>query len=78
MTDVDVWSIEAAVESGRRAAQIFEPTVKVLGQYRPGWLLILRRLDNLLYRCSAPNLLDVGLMVSVTAVALGLLWLLLA
>ena len=34
-TEADVWSIEAAVESGRRAAQVFEPGVAVLPQYRP-------------------------------------------
>src|SRR6185503_20101829 len=62
-TDVDVWSIEAAVESGRRAAQVFEPSVRVLGQYRPSWLLVLRALDNALYRLNAPNVLDVMLIV---------------
>jgi Flavin containing amine oxidoreductase len=72
-TDVDVWSIEAAVESGRRAAQVFEPSVKVLGQYRPWWLLLLRSLDNVLYRLNAPNVLDVTLIAAIVA---GVLWLL--
>lgn len=72
-TDVDVWSIEAAVESGRRAAQVFEPSVKVLGQYRPWWLLLLRSLDNALYRLNAPNVLDVTLIAASIA---GVLWLL--
>ncbi len=31
-TEVDVWSIEGAVESGRRAARAIDPRVKVLGQ----------------------------------------------
>jgi hypothetical protein len=75
-TDVDVWSIEAAVESGRRAAKVFEPSVKVLGQYRPRWLSMLRALDNLLYRFNAPNVLDVALIVFLMAVA-GILWLVL-
>ena len=72
-TDVDVWSIEAAVESGRRAAQVFEPSVKVLGQYRPWWLLLLQSLDNALYRLNAPNVLDVTLIAAIVA---GVLWLL--
>src|SRR5664279_3765096 len=74
-TEVDVWSIEAAVESGRRAAQVFEPSVKVLGQYRPWWLLLLRSLDNVLYRLNAPNVLDVTLIAAIVA---GVLWLLLS
>lgn len=72
-TDVDVWSIEAAVESGRRAAKVFEPSVKVLGQYRPRWLLLLRSIDNLLYRLKAPNVLDVTLMAVIISFVLGLL-----
>ncbi len=32
-TEADVWSIEGAVESGRRAAQAIEPTIKVIPQY---------------------------------------------
>jgi len=75
-TDVDVWSIEAAVESGRRAAQVFEPSVKVLGQYRPLWLLMLRALDNALYRLNAPNVLDVALIVLSSATFASILWLL--
>ncbi len=74
-TDVDVWSIEAAVESGRRAARVFEPSVKVLAQYRPWWLSILRTLDNLLYRLGAPNVLDVGLIAAAAAVGAYALWL---
>jgi len=48
-TEVDVWSIEAAVESGRRAVKVIEPGVKVISQYRPSWLRWLQRLDNFLY-----------------------------
>jgi hypothetical protein len=68
-----VWSIEAAVESGRRAAQVFEPDVKVLGQYRPWWLLLLRSVDNALYRLNAPNVLDVTLIAAIVAAASWLL-----
>ena len=74
-TDVDVWSIEAAVESGRRAAQVFEPSVKVLDQYRPLWLSMLRALDNALYRFNAPNVLDVALIVLSSATVASILWL---
>jgi uncharacterized protein with NAD-binding domain and iron-sulfur cluster len=71
-TDVDVWSIEAAVESGRRAARTLEPDVTVLVQYYPWWLRGLRWADNLLYRMRLPNLLDV-LLVAVCILTVGLI-----
>ena len=58
-TEADVWSIEAAVESGRRAAQVFEPDVTVLRQYRPWPLRWLGSLDDVLYRLGAPHVLHV-------------------
>jgi hypothetical protein len=58
-TAADVWSIEAAVESGRRAAQLVEPEVTVIAQHKPRWIRILGRVDDLLYRVGAPQLLDV-------------------
>jgi hypothetical protein len=54
-TDVDVWSIEAAVESGRRAAQVFEPSVKYWDSIVLSGVFVLRALDNLLYALGAPN-----------------------
>lgn len=58
-TDADVWSLEAAVESGRRAARLIEPEVKVLPQYRPAWLRLLGAFDDFLYRLGAPHVLVV-------------------
>ena len=58
-TDADLWSIEAAVESGRRAAQVFEPDVTVLSQYMPRVLCWLRALDDGLYRMGGPPVLPV-------------------
>lgn len=76
-TAADVWSIEAAVESGRRAAQKIEPGVTVLPQYVPIGLRILRRLDDGLYRLGWPHLLDLlvvlGLILGLVAIALGLM-----
>lgn len=72
-TDVDVWSIEAAVESGRRAARLLKPGVTVLGQHCPRWLGTLRKLDNLLYRCHCPNILDMALIVTSVTIAMWLL-----
>src|SRR5664280_2764170 len=58
-TAADVWSIEAAVESGRRAAQLIEPDVTVIEQYKPSWLRGFGRIDDELYRLRLPHLLDV-------------------
>jgi uncharacterized protein with NAD-binding domain and iron-sulfur cluster len=58
-TAADVWSIEAAVESGRRATQLIEPDVTVIAQHKPAWLRQLGRIDDQLYRLRLPHLLDV-------------------
>jgi hypothetical protein len=58
-TAADVWSIEAAVESGRRAAQLIEPDVRVIEQHKPSWLKGIGRIDDQLYRLHMPHLLDV-------------------
>jgi len=60
-TAADVWSIEGAVESGRRAAKGIDSRVPVKEQYKPLWLRFLRRLDDLLYGIGAPHLLDLFL-----------------
>lgn len=69
-TNADLWSMEGACESGRRAAFALDPT----GEYRavagmPGRDVILQRtplfirfcwkLDNALWACGLPNLADV-------------------
>lgn len=60
-TAADVWSIEGAVESGRRAAQGIEPSVEVIPQYKPVWLRLLGALDDLCYRMRCPHILDLTL-----------------
>ena len=70
-TEVDVWSIEAAVESGRRAAQVVEPHVKVLPQYKPLWLRTISAADDLCFAVGAPHVLDLllaGVLIMVLAV----------
>jgi hypothetical protein len=57
-TAADVWSIEAAVESGRRAAQLIEPDVTVIAQHKPALLRRLGQIDDQLYRFRLPHLLD--------------------
>jgi hypothetical protein len=69
-TAADVWSIEAAAESGRRAAKLIDPRVNVLSQYRPIWLRGLSALDDLLYSIKAPHVMDVLMLVAVAAVFL--------
>lgn len=70
-TFADVWSIEAAVESGRRAAQVVEPDVRVIPEYVPRTLRTARAVDDLCYALRLPHVLDLALFgVPCTLVAL--------
>lgn len=69
-TDVDVWSIECAVESGKRAVKVFEPSVLIIPQYKPIPLKIIWALDNLLYFLKLPNIVDVTLLLLVASLFL--------
>ena len=76
-TEADVWSIEGAVESGRRAARVVEPAVAVIGQYKPRWLRIIGVADDACHRLGAPHVLDLALVALIVGVAAGvisLLW----
>lgn len=57
-TSADVWSIEAAVESGRRACQVVEPDVEVIPAYAPTPLRWMWRVDDFCYRLKLPHVLD--------------------
>lgn len=76
-TEADVWSIEGAVESGRRAAKLFEPDVKVIPQYKAPWLRALGAADDVCYALGAPHVLDLLLLAVVVAVVAWLVWLVL-
>ena len=71
-TQAQVWSIEGAVESGRRAAKAIDGQVEVLDQYQPVWFKLLSGIDDILYSLKAPQLIDSALLVMV----LFLLWIL--
>lgn len=58
-TQAQVWSIEGAVESGRRAAKAIDDRVVVLDQYRPLWIRTLSSIDDILYSMKAPHVIDV-------------------
>ena len=60
-------SIEGAVESGRRAAQVIEPSVRVIPQYKPLWLRVLGAVDDVCFAIGAPHVLDLFLAGSLTA-----------
>jgi hypothetical protein len=72
-TEADVWSIEAAVESGRRAARLVEPDVTVLPQHRPWPLRRLAAIDDVLYGIGAPHVLVLLPVVVAGLLLLGLL-----
>jgi len=69
-TQAQVWSIEGAVESGRRAAKAIDGQVEVLDQYQPVWFKSLAGIDNILYFLKMPQLIDTVLLV----LTLFLLW----
>lgn len=62
-TAMDIWSIEGAVESGRRAVQIVEPDVVVLPQYEPWLLRFVRMIDDYCYGAGLPHVFDILLVV---------------
>ena len=57
-TQAQVWSIEGAVESGRRTAKAIDGRVKVLDQYVPLWIKCLCSIDDVLYSIKVPQLID--------------------
>jgi phytoene dehydrogenase-like protein len=69
-TAADVWSIEGAVESGRRAAKGIDSRVRVMGQFKPLSLQFLSLLDDVCYGIGAPHVLDLflGALVIVSVV----------
>ena len=69
-TAADVWSIEGAVESGRRAVQAIEPNVKVIPQYKSRWLRVISAVDDVCFSVGAPHVLDlflVGFLIALVA-----------
>lgn len=75
VTDADVWSIEAAVESGRRAAQVLDPRVRVLRQHQPLLLRFLASLDDVSFRFGGPHILDLTLVALLGATVAVVTWL---
>ena len=71
-TQAQVWSIEGAVESGRRAAKAIDDRVKVLDQYHPPLINVLSGIDDILFTLKAPQLVDSVLLILI----LSSLWLL--
>lgn len=73
-TQAHVWSIEGAVESGRRAAKGIDARVQVLDQHRPAWVHVLSRLDDVLYAIKAPQIVDTVFLI----ILLFVLWIFLS
>lgn len=62
-TQAHVWSIEGAVESGRRAAKAIDSRVAVMDQHVPGWIRVISTIDDLCYAVKAPHVIDVTLIL---------------
>lgn len=67
-TEADIWSIEGAVESGRRAAKVYEPDVVVKSQHKPLLLKVSAFLDDGLFALGLPHVFKVATAVSIVAV----------
>jgi hypothetical protein len=65
-----VWSIEGAVESGRLAAQVIVPSVKVIPQYKPLWLRAISAVDDVCFSIGAAHVLDLFLVGSLITLAI--------
>jgi uncharacterized protein with NAD-binding domain and iron-sulfur cluster len=57
-TQAQVWSIEGAVESGRRAAKAIDFRIKVIDQHNPNWFKLLASIDDILFLFKAPQIID--------------------
>ena len=68
-TEAEVWSIEGAVESGRRAARVIESSVRVIPQHKPAWLRAISAVDNACFAVGAPHVLDLFLFGCAVALA---------
>lgn len=58
-TSADVWSIEGAVESGRRSASCIDSRVNFITQNRPQVMKILASFDDWLFQRKLPHVLSV-------------------
>lgn len=68
----DLWSMEGAAESGRKAAYAlnadFNANHNFLQHQPPLFFRICSKMDNVLYRCGLPNLVDVMIGVIISGV----------
>jgi hypothetical protein len=71
-TDADIWSIEGAVESGRRAASVINPVVKIIPQYKPIWLRGISMLDDLCFKFGLPHIIDIFLIGIIISIILSI------
>lgn len=71
-TEADIWSIEAAVESGRRAVRVLEPDVRIIDQYKPFWLRAISAIDDIFFRFGLPHAVDVFFWLALAGVILSL------
>jgi len=75
-TSADLYSMEAAAESGIDAAEVLFPSLvsKPMRQRVPVWLSALQAVDNVCYACGLPNVLYVVLLLAIVAAAIAALY----
>lgn len=70
LTEAAVWSIEAAVESGRRCSHHMEKTVSIMEQFKLWIYHLLSQVDNVVYTVGLPHLLNILLAIVIVFVSL--------
>lgn len=68
----DIWSIEGAVESGRRAAKVIEPSVNVIPQFRPVWLRAFAAIDDVCFALGLPHAVDLLIVAAIGLLTLAI------
>lgn len=62
-TNVDLYSMESAVESGRRVADIMTNKNTIIPQHVPAIVKLFRVIDSLLYDIGLPNVIDIFIVI---------------
>jgi hypothetical protein len=63
ITDADIWSIEGAAESGKRVSKLITKESFISTDYKPVFIQILNKIDDILYDAKLPNVIDVLLII---------------
>lgn len=73
ITDADIWSIEGAVESGKRISKMITKEDYQSTDYKPTFIHALSTADDLLYKLNLPNIIDIILIILIISLLIFLI-----